>query len=68
MHEAPNRFVLTPTDAPLSCFDTARAISLGEAHRREWVLLGTDSLNATCAAPLRDKRYVYQPRLEGVLP
>ena len=68
LHEAPNRFVLTPTDAPLVCFDTARAISLGEAHRREWVLLGTESLNAVCEPPLRDKRYVYQPRLEGVLP
>ena len=68
VHEAPNRFVLAPTDAPLSCFDTARAISLGEAHRREWVLLGTEALSATCAAPLREKRYVYQPRLDGVLP
>jgi 4-amino-4-deoxy-L-arabinose transferase-like glycosyltransferase len=68
VHEAPNRFVLTPTDAELGCFDVTRAISLGEAHRREWVLLGTDSLSATCAPPLRDKRFVYQPRLEGVLP
>ena len=68
VHEAPNRFVLTPTDAPLRCFDTARAISLGEAHRREWVLLGSGALNERCEPPLRDKRYVYRPRLEGVLP
>lgn len=68
VHEAPNRFVLTPTDAPLRCFDTARAISLGEAHRREWVLLGSGALNERCEPPLRDKRYAYRPRLEGVLP
>jgi 4-amino-4-deoxy-L-arabinose transferase-like glycosyltransferase len=68
VHEAPNRFVLTPTDAELSCFDFSHAVSLGEAHRREWVLLGAESLNAGCAAPQRDKRYVYQPDVRGVLP
>ena len=68
VHEAPNRFVLTPTDAELNCFDFSHAVSLGEAHRREWVLLGSESLNAECAAPLRDKRYVYQPNTQGVLP
>ena len=68
VHEAPNRFVLTPTDAELNCFDFSHAVSLGEAHRREWVLLGSASLNAECAAPLRDKRYVYQPNTQGVLP
>ena len=68
VHEAPNRFVLTPTDANLSCFDYTHAVSLGEAHRREWVLLGAEALNAECAAPQRDKRYVYQPNTQGVLP
>jgi 4-amino-4-deoxy-L-arabinose transferase-like glycosyltransferase len=68
VHEAPNRFVLTPTDAELTCFDFTQAVSLGEAHRREWVLLGAEALNAECAAPQRDKRYVYQPHTQGVLP
>jgi 4-amino-4-deoxy-L-arabinose transferase-like glycosyltransferase len=68
VHEAPNRFVLTPTDAELNCFDLTHAVSLGEAHRREWVLLGAESLNARCAPPLNDKRYVYQPDVRGVLP
>jgi 4-amino-4-deoxy-L-arabinose transferase-like glycosyltransferase len=68
VHEAPNRFVLTPTDAELTCFDFTHAVSLGEAHRREWVLLGAEALNAECAAPQRDKRYVYQPHTQGVLP
>ncbi|AOW15123.1 hypothetical protein LPB72_21635 [Hydrogenophaga crassostreae] len=66
--EAPNRFVLTPTDAEVTCFDFAHGVSLGEAHRREWVLLGAASLQPECEAPLRDKRFVYQPDTQGVLP
>lgn len=68
IHEVPNRLVLAPTDAALTCFDFSHAVSLGEAHRREWVLLNAESLNATCAAPLRNKRFVYQPTTQGVLP
>ena len=68
VHEAPNRFVLTPTDAEVACFALSQAVSLGEAHRREWVLLGAASLKAECAAPQRDKRYVYEPTTQGVLP
>ena len=66
--EAPNRFVLTPTDADVTCFDFSHAVPLGEAHRREWVLLGTEALKAECAAPQRDKRFVYIPHTQGVLP
>lgn len=66
--EAPNRFVLAPTDAEVTCFDFARGVSLGEAHRREWVLLGSESLQPECEAPLRDKRFVYQPHTQGILP
>lgn len=68
LKEAPNRLVLAPTDAELNCFDFSHAVSLGEAHRREWVLLGSASPKADCAPPLRDKRYVYQPKTVGVLP
>ena len=68
VHEAPNRFVLTPTDAEVTCFDFSHAVSLGEAHRREWVLLGTEALKVECAAPKRDKRFVYEPHTQGVLP
>jgi 4-amino-4-deoxy-L-arabinose transferase-like glycosyltransferase len=68
VNEAPRRFVLAPTDAALSCFDFSRGVSLGEAHRREWVLLGSDALATECAAPQSDKRYVYQPNTQGVLP
>jgi hypothetical protein len=48
MREAPGRHLLVPTDAELGCFDGARVVSLGEAHRREWVLLGPDG----CGRPV----------------
>ena len=68
MREAPNRQLLVPTDAKLECFDVAKAVSLGEAHRREWVLFGADAMRAGCAAPDRAQRFVYRPELRGVLP
>lgn len=68
MHEAPNRFLLVPTDAELGCFDVTRTVSLGEAHRREWVLFGAESMRATCAPPKKIRRYVYRPDPHGVLP
>lgn len=68
MREAPNRQLLVPTDAQLACFDVAKAVSLGEAHRREWVLFGADAVRPTCAAPTRAQRFVYRPDIRGVLP
>ncbi|MGM9424880.1 ArnT family glycosyltransferase [Hydrogenophaga sp. MI9] len=68
MHEAPNRFLLVPTDAELSCFDVSKTVSLGEAHRREWVLFGADSMRAGCEPPGKARRYVYRPDVRGVLP
>ena len=68
MHEAPNRFLLVPTDAKLTCLDAARTVSLGEAHRREWVIYGAESLRARCEKPQRERRYVYRPVTRGVLP
>lgn len=67
MREAPNRQLLVPTDAKLDCFDLTRAASLGEAHRREWVLLSNDSMRPTCEAPALAQRFVYRPDLRGVL-
>ena len=42
--------------------------SLGEAHRREWVVYGPASMRATCEPPQRPRRFVYRPVTEGVLP
>ncbi|MDP2023163.1 MAG: glycosyltransferase family 39 protein [Hydrogenophaga sp.] len=68
MREAPNRHLLVPTDGELGCFDVSRAVSLGEAHRREWVLLGPDAVRPTCGTPARLQRFHYQPVTNGVLP
>lgn len=68
MREAPQRFLLAPTDAVLTCFDVARTVSLGDAHRREWVIYGAESMRATCEKPQRERRYVYHPDVRGVLP
>jgi 4-amino-4-deoxy-L-arabinose transferase-like glycosyltransferase len=68
MREAPGRPLLVPTDAELGCFDGARAVSLGEAHRREWVLLGPDAVRPSCGSPARFQRFHYQPVTRGVLP
>lgn len=68
MREAPNRQLLVPTDAEVTCFDLTRADSLGEAHRREWVLLGQDALKPVCEAPKKSVRFHYEPVTKGVLP
>ena len=68
MREAPQRHLLVPTDAKLQCFDADKAQPLGEAHRREWVILGKEALRETCEAPQRLRRYVYRPETRGVLP
>jgi 4-amino-4-deoxy-L-arabinose transferase-like glycosyltransferase len=68
MREAPGRHLLVPTDAELGCFDGARAVSLGEAHRREWMLLGPDAVRPSCGSPARIQRFHYQPVTSGVLP
>lgn len=68
MKEQPGRHLLAPTDAELKCFDVSRTESLGEAHRREWVVYGPGSMRATCEPPQRPRRFVYRPVTEGVLP
>ena len=68
MREAPGRHLLVPNGAELGCFDGARAVSLGEAHRREWMLLGPDAVRPSCGSPARIQRFHYQPVTSGVLP
>ena len=67
MKERPERFLLPPTDAVLACFDVAKARSLGEAHRREWVVYGADAMQAACDPPQEAVRFVYRPDPKGVL-
>lgn len=68
MQEAPKRFLLVPTDAELGCFDVSKTVSLGEAHRREWVIYGAESMRASCEPPKNVRRYLYRPDVRGVLP
>lgn len=68
MRESPQRHLLVPSHAELACFDLERAQLLGEAHRREWVILGQASMRASCEPPQPPRRYVYRPVTEGVLP
>jgi 4-amino-4-deoxy-L-arabinose transferase-like glycosyltransferase len=68
MREAPQRFLLVPTNAGLNCFDVSKTLSLGQAHRREWVIYGADSMRASCELPKQERRYVYRPVTQGVLP
>ncbi|MDZ7910046.1 MAG: glycosyltransferase family 39 protein [Gemmobacter sp.] len=68
VREAPQRYLLAPTHARLSCFDVEKTLALGEAHRREWVIYGPQSVRATCEAPQRGRRFVYRPDTRGVLP
>ncbi len=57
MNEKSKRFIFTTDSKDMECFDTSKAIRLGEAHRRDWILLNSDSLKASCAAPLSKKQY-----------
>ena len=68
MREAPQRHLLVPAGVELSCFDVSRAVSMGEAHRREWVLLGPDTLATACGSPRKAQRFVYRPVMRGILP
>ena len=66
MKEKPNRFIFTTDSKDIACFDTSKAIQLGKAHRRDWILLNHDSLKPNCAAPLSHKQYqlkITQPYL-----
>lgn len=68
MRESSQRELLVPSNVELTCFDIGRAQLLGEAHRREWVILGQDAMRPACEAPALPRRYVYRPVTEGVLP
>ncbi|MEL0637295.1 glycosyltransferase family 39 protein [Marinomonas sp. TI.3.20] len=57
MSEKANRFVMTEDDSSIQCFDTSKAIQLGEAHGRDWILLSESDMSPTCAAPKTIKRY-----------
>jgi 4-amino-4-deoxy-L-arabinose transferase-like glycosyltransferase len=47
----PARFLLAPKDYLFQCVDLEKALSLGFAHRDEWLLISSDAAYATCKLP-----------------
>jgi 4-amino-4-deoxy-L-arabinose transferase-like glycosyltransferase len=62
MKEKPNRYILTQKGNDIVCFDINKAVDLGEAHRRDWILLGEDTLLSECSPPKSIKRYHLKPK------
>ncbi|WP_137167913.1 ArnT family glycosyltransferase [Salinimonas lutimaris] len=56
--QQPDRWVLVPATVTLQCFDTTQAISVGTAHREDWLLLPPDAVRATC--PFNTQAPVYR--------
>ncbi|WP_105902255.1 ArnT family glycosyltransferase [Vibrio gangliei] len=64
LKEKPNRYIMTEKSEDMVCFDASKAQSLGEAHRREWILLDASAMLDTCQAPEKIRRYqlsIHQP-------
>ncbi|NOQ13882.1 MAG: hypothetical protein GQ583_05280 [Methyloprofundus sp.] len=61
--ESENRYILAFKKAPLKCFDINKAIDLGWAHRRDWILYTKESRLATCKKPPEDVHtFTFQPK------
>jgi len=60
--KTPHGFILLNHDFRTTCFDMDKAIPLGHAHRKNWVLLDQNSRLETCDAPVEAViEYHYQP-------
>ncbi len=60
--EKPNRYVLSHSKVAMDCFDNGKAISVGLAHGRNWLLFGPDSRLENCPEPESPaQRFVYAP-------
>lgn len=46
--KAAGRYILSFKKADLTCFDSNQAVSMGRAHRKDWVLFKLDSRLTTC--------------------
>lgn len=57
MNEKDHRFILTTASSDIVCFDISKAIPLGKAHRRTWILLDRSAMLDTCQAPQNIHRY-----------
>ena len=67
MRAAPGRVLLLPDNVALRCFDLAKKQELGEAHRRNWVLLDASAARASCDGAADHAPYRYVPRKKDIL-
>ena len=52
--DSDNRYVLTFKKTDLRCFDSSKAIELGRAHRRDWILFTDEGRLVSCNKPPKD--------------
>ncbi|WP_312184233.1 hypothetical protein, partial [Massilia timonae] len=62
-----SRVLLLPDGLALRCFDLAKKRVLGEAHRRNWVLLDASSARESCDAAADHAPYRYVPVKKDIL-
>ncbi|MBD8655264.1 glycosyltransferase family 39 protein [Oxalobacteraceae sp. CFBP 13730] len=61
MRADPTRVLLLPDHLALQCFDLSQQRVLGEAHRRDWILLDASAARARCDVSAHDISYRYTP-------
>lgn len=67
MRADPARVLLVPDRLALRCFDLEKKRVLGEAHRRNWVLLDASAARETCDAATDRSPYRYVPLKKDIL-
>ncbi|MEL6114029.1 glycosyltransferase family 39 protein [Photobacterium sp. SP02] len=60
LHEAPDRFILIPDSAEVSCFIMSKGRDMGLAHRRHWILFDPSSAEPDCEPPKSMRKFVTQ--------
>ncbi|MBA6290215.1 glycosyltransferase family 39 protein [Colwellia sp. MB3u-4] len=66
--ENQKRFVLTYKRAMHVCYDLNKALPVGYAHRREWLLLPSTSRLAQCEPNKKQiNRYTFSPRMTSLI-
>ncbi|KFC61910.1 glycosyltransferase family 39 protein (plasmid) [Massilia varians] len=67
IRSAPNRVLLLPDNLALQCFDLTKKRVLGEAHRRNWVLLDASAARESCGRAVDRVPYRYVPVKKDIL-
>ena len=67
MRADPARVLLVPAHLTLRCFDLSQQRVLGQAHRRDWVILDVTALRERCDSPVGHAPYRYVPVRKDIL-